>query len=335
MTPRVMKGEMPVRPHSKRKDQMPGKLNTPYILTAKVFLIFIPLLTIPSTLGAEGGMGRRPMGIVDILMLPRVWVGALFCLIGLGLLMKSWSRRRVRFIFLFVIFFAFAIFSVLPLGDFARGMGLHPSPVCSITKPFLFLRAGREVPSIFSIILASIALLSVVGNKLFCGWACPIGALQEIFHRIPLRRKFKVKLPFRVTNLVRIILAALFVPVILSAGISIYDLFNPFESLHWSFAPLSMTILLVTIVGSVFIFRPFCYMVCPIGLFTWGLEHISLIRVKVNKETCTDCNLCIHLSPCPAVPAILQDTTSRPDCHACGRCLELCPEKALTFEKLF
>jgi polyferredoxin len=314
---------------------MKGALNSRYSFLKRTFLIFILILLMAAPLGAEVKGGGRPMGLFDILMLPRVWVGAVFSLIGLGLLMRSWCNRKVRLIALFIIFFVFGIFSTLPLGDFARGLGLHPSPVCSITKPFLFLNAGREVPDIFLIILASIGVLSLVGNKLFCGWACPVGALQELFYRIPLPRKLKVKLPFRVTNLVRTILAIGFVIIIYSAGISIYDFFNPFESLHWSFSPISIAVLLVTLAAALFIFRPFCYMVCPIGLLTWVLEHVSLIRIKVDKGACTDCNLCVHLGPCPAIPSVLEGNMLRPDCHACGRCQELCPENALQFRRSF
>lgn len=302
-------------------------------ILGKTLSMMVLLMFITTILWAEGEGATRSIGFFDILLLPRVWVGAIFCLIGLGLLTKSWVNHNLRFIFLTVIFFVFGIIAVLPLGKFARGMGLHPSPVCTVTKPFLFLNAGRTVPVIFLAILASIALLSVVGNKLFCGWVCPIGAIQEIFHRIPLFKALKIKLPFRTTNLIRTTIFIAFLAVIFSVGISIYDYFNPFEFLHWGFEPMAIAILLVTLVGAVFIFRPFCYLICPLGLFTWTLEHLSLIKVKVNKTKCITCNLCINMSPCPAVPSILEERKLRPDCHACGRCLEVCPENALRFKK--
>jgi polyferredoxin len=314
---------------------MKGILNTRYSILARTFLVLILLQMMTTSLGAEAKEAGRPMGLFDFLMLPRIWVSAVFCLIGLGLLMRSWSNRKVRLIAIVIIFFVFGILSTLPLGDFARGLGLHPSPVCSITKPFLFLDAGRQVPLIFIIILTFIGVLSLVGNKLFCGWACPVGALQEVFYRIPLPRKLKMILPFRVTNLVRTILAIVFFVIFFSVGISIYDLFNPFESLHWSFETMSMVVLFVTLAAAVFMFRPFCYTVCPVGLLTWVLEHVSFLRMKVDKEACTDCNLCVQLGPCPAIHSVLKDKLSRPDCHACGRCQELCPENALRFRRSF
>jgi polyferredoxin len=288
------------------------------------------LLCISNTTWAAGG-GRRSMGFLDVLLLPRVWVSAIFCLAGMGLLIKAKVHTRLRLIVLSTVFFFFGILPALPLGRFALGMGLHPSPVCAITKPFLFLSAGRQVPIIFIAILFFISVFSIVGNKLFCGWACPIGAIQEAFNHIPLTRKLRFILPFQLTNTLRMIIFITFIMFVLTIGRSIYDYFNPFHFLHWRFDIMSVMVLLITLMASLFIFRPFCHLVCPIGLFTWVLEHFSLVKVKVNKHDCKDCNLCIKKSLCPAVESVLEVKRSRPDCFACGRCIEACPENALGF----
>ncbi len=301
------------------------------IIRISAYTILV-LLCMATTIWAAGG-GRRSMGVFDVLLLPRVWVSVIFCLTGMGLLMKSWIHRNLRLIILGAIFFFFGILPTLPLGRFATGMGLHPSPVCAITKPFLFLNGGWQVPVIFLTILAFISVFSIIGNKLFCGWACPIGAIQELFNHIPLPKKFKIMLPFRITNPIRIAIFIAFITLVFTIGISIYDYFNPFHFLHWRFEALAIVVLLVTLAASVFIFRPFCYVVCPIGLFTWLLEHFSLVKVKVNRHICKDCNLCIKKSSCPAVQSILDEKRFHPDCFACGRCIGVCPEKALGFAR--
>lgn len=271
------------------------------------------------------------MSFFDVFLLPRIWVGAIFCLIGMGLLAKSWVHRRLRLIILSIIFFFFGILPALPLGKFAWGMGLHPSPVCAITKPFIFLNAGRSVPIIFPAIVAFISVFSVIGNKIFCGWACPIGAIQEVFNHLPFSKRLKVILPFKVTNSVRIIISIVFLICVFTTGFSLYDYCNPFHFLHWRFDFMSIAVLLIMLTASLYIFRPFCYLVCPIGLFTWVLERFSLAKVRVNKHNCKDCSLCIKKSCCPAVQSILEERKFRPDCFACGRCIEICPESALRF----
>ncbi|MEJ2721004.1 MAG: 4Fe-4S binding protein [bacterium] len=285
----------------------------------------------------EEGGGSKPPGVIDLILLPRFWVGAIFAIVGLALMMTKRAKRRLRLVWLGIAFFTFGIIGVLPWGGFAAGMGLHPSPVCAITRPFQFLDRGGSIPAIFWIVTGFIALFSIVGNKLFCGWVCPLGALQELVGRIKLHKKtkkamrLKKTIPFRVSNTIRVLVAVAFFPVVFTTGRSIYDYFNPFESFHWGFAVSTTIILAVTLVAALFLFRPFCYLICPIGLFTWVLEHISFVRLRLSKNECNDCDACLKLTNCPAVAATLAGKKSRPDCHACGECMNVCPKNALTF----
>jgi polyferredoxin len=296
-----------------------------------LLLIASLILVIAGQLWAEDEPPRGKMGFWDILMLPRVWVGALFCLAGAAVLNRVRSVRTVRNLALPVIFFTFGVLTLLPLGTFARGMGLHPSPMCTVTKPFLFLDMGRGVPIIFPAILLSIAVFSIAGNKLFCGWVCPVGALQELVYEIPPAGRRKFKLPFKVTNWIRILSFAVFVPLVFVIGKSIYDYINPFEALHWGFAVYEMAVLVIVLVAAFFIFRPFCYLLCPLGLFTWLLEHVSLTRIQIDSNKCITCYNCMDLAPCPAIGAIVDGARLRPDCHACGKCLDTCSENAISF----
>jgi polyferredoxin len=272
------------------------------------------------------------MVFLDVLLLPRVWMSALFCLCGLALLRTSRLSRGLRLAALPIVFFTFAVLWTLPLGRFAAGMGIHPSPICAATKPFLFLKAGQSVPVFFFGILFSIVVLSIVGNKLFCGWVCPIGAAQEMCNRIPLPSRLKKIPSFRVTNTIRFGTLAAFGVVMATAGVGIYDYANPFEMLHWQFSTGALVVFAAALVASVFLFRPFCYFFCPVGLLTWVCEHFSVCRVRLDSDLCTQCDSCVDESSCPAVRAILDGKRSRPDCHACGRCIEACPEGALKFK---
>jgi polyferredoxin len=246
-------------------------------------------------------------------------------------LVKSRLRYETRLRILGLVFFAFGIFSALPLGRIASAMALHPSPMCAITKPLLFLNAGYAVPAVFFTLLIFMGALTVIGNKLFCGWSCPIGAIQEIIHRIPLPNRMRTRLSFKITNAVRSLFFVIFLVAVFLSSIDLYDYVNPFEALHWDLDLWMMAVLGVVLAASLFLFRPFCYLLCPVGLFTWVLEHVSIARVKVDREACDDCMLCTMQSPCPAVPAILEGKKSRPDCHACGICISTCPKDALKF----
>ncbi len=116
-------------------------------------------------------------------------------------------------------------------------------------------------------------------------------------------------------------------------GVSVYDYLNLFHFLHWRFELYVTMVLLNTLAASVFIFRPFCCLVCTIGMLTWILEHFSMIKVRVNKHDCKECNLCIKKSYCSAVKSIIDEKRFHPDCFACGRCIAICPENALKFAR--
>ncbi|MBN1561162.1 4Fe-4S binding protein [candidate division KSB1 bacterium] len=264
--------------------------------------------------------------------LPKVWVAAGLALVGTLLLVTLKLNQALRFSLMMLAFISFGVLSVLPLGNFSRGMGLHPSPMCVIEKPFLFLNAGRAVPTLFLSLFAFIGLLTIISNKSFCGWTCPIGALQELFYKIPLPKPLKKKIPFFISNSIRFVVFITFIVLVFTITFSLYQYVNPFHILHWQWSWELIIPIVIALIGGIFIYRPFCYFVCPLGLFTWFLEHLSILRVKVDKEACTDCKVCVKKSPCPAVPSILAMKKSRPDCHACGVCIEVCPEEALRFK---
>jgi len=291
------------------------------------------LLVASSFVVADEEEEHRPAkkGFFDLLLLPRYWMAAIFASLGLILLASGRLSWNLRGALLPIIFFVFAVIYALPWGTFAKYMGQHPSPVCTITKPILRIAAGKAIQTIFFVSLTAIGLLSIIGNKLFCGWVCPIGAYQELVHRIPLPTKAKVSIPFGIANTVRIAVFVIFVIVAFAAGKEIYEYFNPFEFLHWKFEAIGIAIFAGLTIAALLLWRPFCYFLCPMGLVTWLLEQISLVRIKVNHPQCDMCGKCTAKSPCPAVPSILEEKKLRPDCFACGRCIDLCPREGLSF----
>ncbi|MCK4349205.1 MAG: 4Fe-4S binding protein [Candidatus Krumholzibacteria bacterium] len=298
----------------------------------KIILFSLVLLFLAALLWADEEGDHRPaLGFWGIMAYPRYWMSLIFGLLGFILLWKVRFTRNLRLLFLPVIFFVFSLVKLLPLGTFARRLGLHPSPVCTLTKPFLFFEEGKVVPLVFWVSLLVITVLTLLGNKLFCGWVCPIGALQELIHRIPLPKRLKLKIPFRVANSIRVVIFALFILFVFMMGIEIYEYFSPFEALHWNLEAAGLIILGAVMLVALFIWRPFCYFVCPLGLLTWVLEQFSIFRVKVEPGICTDCDRCIRENPCLAMPAIVKDSRIRPDCFACGLCLDSCTKKGLSY----
>ncbi len=298
----------------------------------KILLASISVMFLAAMLWAdEEQRPARTVSFWQIIGYSRYWMSMIFGILGFLLLWKARFTRSLRLLFLPIIFFVFSILAVLPLGTFAERMGLHPSPVCTVTKPFLFMEMGRDVPIVFGVALLVVALLTLLGNKLFCGWVCPIGAIQELVHRIPLPKKLKARIPFKVTNTIRTLIFIVFILVAFTLSTEIYKYFNPFEALHWNFGASSTATLIAVLIVALFVWRPFCYIVCPLGLVTWVLEQLSLFRVKLDRGLCTDCDRCIGDNPCLAMKAIVKENGIRPDCFACGLCLDSCAKKGLRY----
>jgi len=182
------------------------------------------------------------------------------------------------------------------------------------------------------------AVLAVVGSKLICGWACPFGALQELAFSLPILRKLKQrKLPFAATNAVRsvlfvIVLLLLFGVVGGRKGLVLYHFVNPFNMFNLDIETASVGITIVAaIVLSLALYRPFCQLVCPFGLLSWLLERVSLFRVKIDRERCTNCGACSRACPLQAAKGRVEGKRVPADCFSCARCLNVCPQDAISY----
>jgi len=158
-------------------------------------------------------------------------------------------------------------------------------------------------PYIFITFVFMAVTMILWGRGVFCGWACPYGALLEllnvIYNLIPNRPRFSfsVKIHSRLVYLKYII----FIGII---GISLYSFMlseylteiEPFKTLvlklnrEWYF----VGYFLILTILSVYIYRFFCMYICPMGAsiaMPSLLKWIPLIKIK-RYELCGKCNIC-------------------------------------------
>ena len=230
---------------------------------------------------------------------------------------------------------------VLVVALFGFALGKAPNPMEGLVKLF---KAEAGIYSDFGVKLALFGYftaLALVGNKLICGWGCPFGALQELVYSLPgLSRFRRRKLPFAWSNTLRTGLLLLFVLLIFGwvggrRGMVLYHYLNPFNLFGfelglWTVAVSVVVFLLLSLV----LYRPFCELVCPFGWWSWLLERFSLFGIRIDKGRCTDCGACDRACPLPAAAGRVAGAALPADCFSCGRCLDACRYEALSYSRI-
>jgi Pyruvate/2-oxoacid:ferredoxin oxidoreductase delta subunit len=221
-------------------------------------------------------------------------------------------------------------------------LGKSPNPMEGAVKVFKSL-VGLY-PSVSEKVIAFLFFLglAVVGNKLVCGWACPFGALQELLYSLPILHRLKRrKVPFWLSNAVR---AALFAAMLLllfgvvggRKGFVLYHYINPFNLFNFDFDDFSIPLTIALALGlALLVYRPFCQFVCPFGLLSWLAERLSLARVRIDRERCTDCGACGRACPLQAAEHKVAGKPFGADCYSCARCLNVCPQDAIAYRWIF
>ncbi|MDZ4165009.1 MAG: ferredoxin family protein [Smithellaceae bacterium] len=218
-------------------------------------------------------------------------------------------------------------------------MGSDPSPMGTVKDAIhLFGATGAIFPPRM-IALTVFLLLVFLANKYICAWGCQVGTLQDLIFRLNQSEQGKaliarqMKVPFVVSNSVRIAFLALFTIFAFLWGMDIIEPIDPFKI----YKPVSLGLLGGLSLGAIllaglFVYRPWCHFLCPFGLTGWLVEKISRIKVSVDYTTCIACQKCATACPSPVMGAILRrDKKTIPDCFACYACREICPTGSISF----
>ena len=83
----------------------------------------------------------------------------------------------------------------------------------------------------------------------------------------------------------------------------------------------------IILVASVFIFRPFCRFICPLGAIYSLFNKYALFGVQVNEHRCTGCRACVNL--CKLDVNLVNDR----ECIRCGDCCSVCAQKAIVYRR--
>ena len=206
----------------------------------------------------------------------------------------------------------------------------------------------------FSFYVVGILLLfGVLLGRMICGFLCPFGWIQELLNKIPGR---KIHVSRKIDGMLRFFKYGVLLLFVIALPIFAVDAFGlgspwfckwicPAGTLEGGIpliatneglrAGLGFTfwwkifLLLLTIVFSILVYRPFCRYVCPLGAFYALFNRWSLSQLALNRSACTSCKSCERA--CPMQVEVLRNPNS-PECIRCGRCIHSCPEGAISFQ---
>ncbi len=197
-------------------------------------------------------------------------------------------------------------------------------------------------------------LFGLIFGRFICGFLCPFGFLQDALYKIKVRKitisdkrdaglkriKYAVLLIFAVllplvTRTSLTLKAPWFCKYICPAGTAEGGiplvLFN--SDLRRTAGALfnwKVLLLVLFIVSSVKISRPFCKYICPLGALYGLFNKISLIQLDLNREKCVHCSRCENV--CPMQVHCRDDINSK-DCIRCLKCVKECPVQAIKVVK--
>jgi ferredoxin-type protein NapH len=177
----------------------------------------------------------------------------------------------------------------------------YSCPLATFACPIGVLANFSALHLVPLIAIGTLAVCGALVGSLICGWACPFGFLQDLLGRIPTP---KFALPSwmgycRYAVLVGLVLA---VPYLFGEG---HPLFFcsvcPAGALEaalpngiWPSAS-KAAILTVFLVLSLFTWRPWCTLFCPLGAIYGLFNRFSFFFVRFQPQACNDCDLCRRL----------------------------------------
>ncbi|MBR4478096.1 MAG: 4Fe-4S binding protein, partial [Spirochaetales bacterium] len=85
-------------------------------------------------------------------------------------------------------------------------------------------------------------------------------------------------------------------------------------------------LLLIVLISSTMIHRPFCKYLCPLGALYGLFSRFSLYQMHLDKSKCIGCGKCEKA--CPMDVRCTEDINTA-ECIRCGKCKAACPVHAI------
>lgn len=200
-------------------------------------------------------------------------------------------------------------------------------------------------------ILGSLLVFGLLLGRRICGWFCPFGFIQELLYKLPTPKLKKNNVTRQLSKL-KYVIGVVFVVLLpvamyLATGVGApyfcklicpagtleaalpLILTNPgLRSGLGAIFVMKFTIMLLVVLGSIFLYRPFCRFLCPLGAWYSFFNRYSVFGIQVEEAGCTHCQACLQVCKmdCQAV--------GDRECINCGACQAACPQQVIHFRNI-
>lgn len=171
----------------------------------------------------------------------------------------------------------------------------------------------KDLP--FYLAIALVFLIGLLFGSLACGWACPVGFIQDVLRSL---NSTELKIPRGLNRVRGAVFFLVFLAIILELRFNFFSLrgigmFHQFT--------IAAGILLLGL--AIFIKRPLCRLFCPLGYIYGKLNRISLVKVRLLEgKKCTACLECVDRCIAGIKP---MHEVNKDSCVKCFHCKKACP----------
>ena len=221
---------------------------------------------------------------------------------------------------------------------------LYPVTFAYVSCPIITEAAGLGIVSGGLVVFALLFLGSLVAARLWCGFLCPAGGLQEACNLALRRPLLTRKLDWLKYVVFPGIFGSLALAIWSAGGLKSVDLFYRTQNgisilaaggIAMFLGPVIITLLFTLIFGK----RGFCHTFCPIAVMLIIGRKIRnragwpALQLSADKAQCIDCNACSKECPMSLdVHAMVkEDRMEDTGCIFCAACADICPNGVITY----
>ncbi len=241
-----------------------------------------------------------------------------------GVLVRFKTTRKFRILFL--------LGSVVFFGVYR---GTCPCMISSFEN-FVLTLTGADFVWYHLLWFIGLIPITYLFGRVFCGWICHLGALQELLYR-PGKFKFFTSKRARIVMKVMqyVLFATLVIQLIVQQEI-FWCKIDPFLAIYqlmlaYNYEILSIVLISLLLITSLLSYRPFCRAACPVGLVLGWIEKIpGATIIGLKNDACISCVSCSKTCDIEAIYKNKKQTIlNNEECIMCGECMDSCLQSGL------